>query len=175
MEKTEAYEFIKKCIDGKYLCSVRMKYESEDRYLCPLAVSENYYLAMIQDRMNVDGYVWDRLESIDRARPSDAFANAVAAHEGLFDPENMPPVEIAAPQTFFAFLASEGCPVNIECYAGGRCVCFLLGRVDNCSATEFTFRALSLAGDLAAETQSVPYDAVIRVTFGTLALDKLIR
>lgn len=175
MTPTEANTFLKSCIDNRQICAIRMKYENEDRVLCPLAVSENYFLAMPVENIALDGYLWDRLESIDRASVYSDEAQLLYARGGLFDSDNMPPVEIAAAQTFFAFLASEGCPVYVECYAGGRQVCFLIGRVENCTPTDLIFRQLSITGDLHPDTQSIPYAAVIRVSFGTQALNRLMR
>ncbi len=174
MNGEQIRQTIENCISGRLFCSVLNKFEYEYRHLLPVKSSEGLFLSMIESGMSLDGCLIERFENVGHAVPAGDFARRIADREGVFDSLEVPPIEIDTFSQIFAYLVNNVCPVCLECGStDDRAITLLTGLVTDCSDVSLRFQRFGNDLRWAGKPVTIPYEAVVRLTFGTRALSDI--
>ena len=165
-EETKA--ILQACIAEKRFCAVRNRLESEERFLLPLRMEEEFWLSAVESELKTDGFLIDRLSNIDQIHPSGDGSLELTASLHIAETLRVPDIDLAAPDHIFAWLASSGCAVLLECVHPGRADIDLFScAVTDCTAETFDIRCFDADCRWKGGILTVPYDAVQRLSFGS--------
>ena len=168
MADPENRDLLLRCAREKRFCAVRNAYETEDRFLLPLLVEQDFFLAAVEAEMRTDGYLIDRISSVERVVPAGDESVNCAALLQIPESVRVPDIDLNAPDRIFAWLASRGYPIYVECAWPGRLdVGMFTGVVTDCSADAFDIRRFDTNCRWDGGILTVPYENLLRLMFDT--------
>lgn len=168
MTLEENKETLLSCIEDEIFCTVRNRQETDERFLLPLKAEDGFYLAAIESELQLDGYLIDRLSALDCVIPAGEQSRRLCGQLRILHNLPIPDMDLSQPDHIFAWLASQGCAVYLECVHPGRQdIGFFTCFVTDCSAETFDIRCFDTACRWNGGILTVPYTAVRRVEFGS--------
>lgn len=168
MTKEEIKAVLRACAEEKRFCTVRNLHESDERFLLPLRTEDEFYLAAVESELSLDGFLIDRLSCADLVIPAGDLSAALVQSLRLTETLRIPDMDLSAPDHIFAWLASSGCAVYLECVHPGRQdVGLFLCTVTDCTPETFDIRCFDTACHWDGGILTVPYTAVRRLAFGS--------
>ena len=168
MTTEEIKAILQTCAEENRFCTIRNLAESDERFLLPLRVEDTFYLSAVESELHLDGFLIDRTDCADLIIPAGEQSAALAQSLRLTETLRIPDMDISAPNRIFAWLASSGCAVYLECVHPGRQdVGLFLCTVTDCTPETFDIRCFDTACHWDGGIRTLPYEAVRRIVFGS--------
>lgn len=168
MTQKEAYDVIRSCISPISICKIGFSYQKYEEFFFPLMLSNDLFLGIIERDFRLDGFTVRKLSEIVSAEPIRGTYLKIHQSEGTLNKLSVPPISIKSWSSVFSAISASGENVIVEGIAPDNVSrFFLIGKVIAAGEQGIRFRSFDGSGNWNERTQTVPYNNISSLTFGS--------